>query len=389
MSAAYHLDDLKVCILEKDSALGGRVLTREKFGISYELGAIFRYDRDLLPFDFKSSSLIIEKDGIGLCKKGEVFFGDSVFNCIRNSGPGENEWKRILQFYLQEGDAASLGQDEAELINSFFRVIHPGDFNDYIDTRQRDAFIRFNTDHYSRGNRELIEEYARRIPATVVHGAEVLDVTERNERVEVTYRDTAGSGAMHARTVIVTVPAPVAAKIIVSKSTECAEFLDSVRYGQGVVVVIALKNAGLVDFSYIVATGLQANTVIKSRTFLPDVSVINIYFVAENSIAMMTLPDSEILSRAVDFIKACSIGTISDRNVMFADVYRWDMVGPVISQKPYAHWVDAMKRPSERVFLAGDYVFVDPADTMPYGMSAAIMSGRRTAAEVSQLLHSE
>jgi hypothetical protein len=70
---------------------------------------------------------------------------------------------------------------------------------------------------------------------------------------------------------------------------------------------------------------------------------------------------------------------------VFKIVKRWKNGGTIISPESYGSWSEEKIRPSERIFLAGDYTWQE----MPYGMDAAIKSGKVVADKVKEFLESE
>jgi hypothetical protein len=69
------------------------------------------------------------------------------------------------------------------------------------------------------------------------------------------------------------------------------------------------------------------------------------------------------------------MGTLAPQDVLFSDVQRWQQLGTVVSSDPYEKWTSDVLEPAPGVFLAGDYTFWD-AHRLPYGMDAAVGSGR-------------
>ena len=128
LSAAHELKAYDAVLLEKDGHLGGRILTREKDGIPYELGAVFRYED---PSIFSAGGLppyAIEKGGFGIYYKGKVFSCDDVTGCISRLGLEQRELAEIFDFrdhrYSEDlPHSDGLSQRPYEVLNAFFRII--------------------------------------------------------------------------------------------------------------------------------------------------------------------------------------------------------------------------------------------------------------------------
>ncbi|MGH8572679.1 MAG: FAD-dependent oxidoreductase, partial [Gammaproteobacteria bacterium] len=218
-------------------------------------------------------------------------------------------------------------------------------------------------------------------------GAEVLSIREAPGRVEITFRDAEGLGSLAARVAICTTPAPSARRLITSLTNDrCRVFLDSVRYGEGTVVVLAFQGADLADFAYVVTSDLLLNAVIKHRGRDGEPDLLFAYYVGEASERLSRRPTNEIVRQALDDLRQVGVGDLPDASLAFAEVRRWPAIGPVISPASYGAWNDWEARACERVFLAGDYVYVEPDDVLPFGTSEALRSGGKAARVVRDYL---
>ena len=71
----------------------------------------------------------------------------------------------------------------------------------------------------------------------------------------------------------------------------------------------------------------------------------------DESERIRNVSDERIASQTVDILRILGIGNISNENILFWNVYRWEAVGPIISEGSYGDWSDVFKRPSGRIFL--------------------------------------
>ena len=349
LTAAHALKDLDVLVLEREGRAGGRVLTRTKNGVAYDLGAVFAIDP---PDEVTAPPLVTESDRIGLFAAGRMRWGSSVDACLEGLEP--------------EARARGLG--------AFFRVIHPATLAETHPHRHQDARVKFNTRHYAAGNDAVVERLATGLGKRLRLDTEVLSIEEKSGHVEV----ATGDGVLTARAVICATTGPVARALITSLTNDrCRVFLENLRWGQGTVVALGLSGADLPDFSYVVSPDLKVNTVLKHRGVGGAPDVLLAYYVGEG-------PTD--LAQVLSDLRALKIGPIHEAQVVFTDLHRWDAVGPVISEESYGQWDAWEARACERVFLAGDYTFVDPANVMPFGTAQAMASGTRSAAQVREYL---
>ncbi len=188
LMAAYELRDWDILVLEKEGRSGGRILTRSRGGVSYDLGAVFAIDHRILPFEFKTSDLIYEDERIGLFMDGRVHYGAGVMECLCCMGIDAQDREAIRKFRVdQERDARLLPEPIYKILNAFFQVIHPGEMEEYLPHRRLDALLKHVVTHYEGGNGEFIGQFEERLGQRVRLTAEVLSVAEERGRVRVKY----------------------------------------------------------------------------------------------------------------------------------------------------------------------------------------------------------
>ena len=386
VSASYELKDKKILLLDKNDYSGGKVFTKEYEGISYELGALFAYIKECIPFNFESSALIEEKGKVGLWYKGRICYADSGEECMCKAGFTP---KQLSNFFT---DNENVSNDLHQVLNVFFRVIHPGNIEDAVTERQKDALIRFDTDHYEKGNRELIDAYLGNLMSgSVKNNAEVIEVEDKENIVKIIYRHKGEMEQVYGKTCLVSAEAPIARSIIKKINADADRFLSSVSYGGGTVVALGIHGIEFDDFSYIVNTGIPLNTIFKFQTKKDDFHVLTAYYVAEESKKLSDMSGTDILNKTVAWLEKVHPyqGTLSHDKIAFSEIYPWRMVGPVISGETYRLWTPECMRPSGRVFLCGDYQYVNAEDLMPYGMNPAIFSGRNAGNEIKKFLETD
>jgi monoamine oxidase len=274
-----------------------------------------------------------------------------------------------------------LSRSAYRLANSFFQLIHPGEIKDYLPQRRTDAFIKYVSSHYETGNGFLTQKLAE--GCSLKKNAEAISIEEKNGLVEVVFISGGKKQRMFGRAAICATPAARALKIIRRPSETCRRFLSSLRHGGGDVVAAAFKTAESPCFSYVSTPEMPTTTIVRQKG--GDSVIFLSYYMGKKAQRISSLKPAQVTREAV--INLRSAGFIGKKaKPIFTDHRRWALISHVIGQSSYATFDASSIRPSNRIFLAGDYAHVEPNSIMPYGMKAAAMSGRSAANAVRALL---
>jgi monoamine oxidase len=385
LSTAYHLRDYTALVLEATPRAGGRVLTRCREGICYDLGAVVSYEPRKVPFTFDSSELIGEYSPIGLFHDDRTHPGDSVLDCLKSALSSAPEVFREIERYATDDEEAELSPPGYELVNAFFKVIHPGEMRDYARSVHHDAFRRYYPSHYANGNEELVSAFVARVKATVQYESEVLSVEEASDSVSVTVRrEGAREEVVRARTAVLATPAGVAGRLIRIAGADCARFLSTVRYGEYTIAALGFSESHLGGLSYVVTPSLPPDMICELSGAGGAPKVILAFYGDVATRHVREYSDDEIASEALASVARVSGSRVDKSEVMFRDVQRWPVGGTIISADVYGDLNEARRRASEHVLLAGDYL--DAA--YPYGMKAAMASGKSAAELVARIIAS-
>ncbi len=395
LAATYEIQapGVKVLLLEKEKRLGGRIQTRNHNGEPYEKGALFAYSSIMVPPECgKPSPRIFNRKPVGFSLNGTVYLGRSVRLAMEkyNWSPRERE---ILEhvFKSHEVGTAFAFPHLIQVFAAFFNAIHPGELKKYLKVRWQDSLIRWPVSERKNGNSELVEFYTKCIQAGVLLNAKVLRVEETGgHRVKVTYTYKGKRRQVVSRYVVVAVPAPIANEIVMNKKPVVAEFLQSVRYVPGFVVVLFVPPGKVIDFSYVVFADGEASSVFAMPCVRKNCTKLYVYYARDRAVKMSTLPVKKAVSRTVRELKRAGVGSLSIGDVLFADTGFWQYLAPVIDAA--FERIDARGYifASEHVILAGEYAWGQPvtasAGIMPYGMYAAYRSGVAAGETVATLL---
>lgn len=385
LTAAHGLRDLDLLVLEKEDRLGGRVLTRHRGRLHYEMGATLAYSPSLLPDGEAAAVPPVRSAPIGLYHEGRMVFADSPEGCLLRAFDGRPEILESLAGFRDGGlRLADLDPTCRGALSAFFRSIHPGPMEDYAPDRQRqDPFQPWASGHHPEGNEGLVRAYASRLPSGVVTGAGVEEVEVLDDGARVAYLRGGAREEARARALVVATPAEVTRELIPTADADCAAYLESVRYAPFTVAALGVDAGALDDFLYVVSDELPANSIYRrvdpSR---PDESVLVFYYGGPQAIEAGRRSDEGIRDLSLDTVHRLGIGRIDPHSVTFCDVARWELGATVISERLLARWKPGVSRPARRVVLAGDYLMQE----FPCGMAQAVVTGWRAAMQVRRLL---
>lgn len=389
LSAAYELKDNKILLLEKEDRLGGRIWTKKADGYAYEMGALFGYVRKLFPDSSRQlGGLIKESENVGIYLGGKVYLGKNMRSAVLSAVSKRSDLEALAK--LKNGatvnQVAPLLSDEIRnVVEKSFNVIHPGDFEQYTESRKMDAFITFNTSHYAEGNRSLVDAYAEKLKKKYRTETEVTSVSKNGNIIEVKFIKDGKHDVVTTKTAVIATPATVALNIVKGMSEKSREFLKSVKYGKGVAVAVVTKKGEEPDFSYLVTPEKSFNTVFKSSSPDGKVSVYVVYFIDSFVKSHKGLNGDDYIGIALKELRSMEIGQFENKSMIKTDYYLWNDLGTIISDETYGGFNKELLKPVPGVVLAGDYTFWNKMQ-MPYGISAAFYSGKSAADEVKNFL---
>lgn len=383
LSAAYHLQERDALILEREAAPGGRIRTQKVGAHCYDVGAVLGYDREDAPRDFSPPAALKESGPIGVFFDGQLQRGESVVECLSAIIPPEStDFVNMLAVGNGTLSPTRLPQQQRNLLNAFFQVIHPGEIEEYLPAFHSHAFLRYHPQHYPDGNYGLIDAYCQRIQARFEYEATVVAITRAGERVCVAFKQHGMFHEVYARSVIVATPAPIAADLLPDLREPCRRFLNSVRYGRFTVAALGYDDFVCEqNFSYIVTPDLPMTTIYKMTFPGSRTTVFLVYYCNRASQETWQWPEGELIAHTKTCMARVGLN-IAGADQLFADVYRWEHGGTIIAPDTYVSWSSDVLHAAPGIYLAGDYLHCE----FPYGMDAAVKAGIETAQHVQRFL---
>ncbi len=377
LSAAADLSSrYNVVVLEKENRLGGRILTKEWQGIRYELGADSIASVVLPPeLALKEKSNI----PVGFVRNGTWFLESSLWKSLRKYPFIQNDLPLIHRIAVKESiDFSRLSEESRLILTSFFRTINAGSIHEFSS---RYRWLAVKTMHFPivrGGNNRYIDFLRSSVSGKIITGATVTAVVDEHEFVRIDYMHHGQHKTMRARSAVVATTASVAKKLLKNVSHISSRFLSAIRYNSGAIIVIGVQGTVSPLFRYVATPGYPFDCLSMRRH--RQFTVISAYYFTGNvhNLSLRRLK----ASTAIQLVKMGLIA--SEKDIVFSDGMFWKETEPVISDEVIHSFSPDALRPSKRVFLAGDYTFIN--DQWPYGVPIAAFSGKRAAQLVRSFL---
>ncbi len=382
LAAAHELAGAAVCVLERETHPGGRVRTQRQAGIHYELGAVFAYPAALAPAAPAPPPARLEDAPMGIHHGGRLARGQGAAACL--AALGIPDARRMCAAWASGTGLVS--PTVRRVLDACFQVIHPAPADASLPERRVDALQHFPVARRAGGNATLVASLAAPLRRTLVTGVEVTAVTDSPDEVRVDVRRDGEAAELRAHAVVCAVPAPVARSLLRTVSAPAGALLDAVAFAPGTVVVVAVDDAPRDDWSYLVTPDHAASAVIQHHVPDRGARVLHAYYVGDAARRLAAEPAAVAVAETLHMLRDVGATRAGRRALLLADVRHWPMVGPVIGEAAYGRRDPADREPSPRVVLAGDWTFGRARIDLPYGMGAAILSGRAAGRRVRHLL---
>jgi protoporphyrinogen/coproporphyrinogen III oxidase len=427
LAAAFRLQRAghPVRVLEAGDRVGGKMWTTTRDGFTFDRGPTAIFDRYVnvlgIAHDAGFDSEVVRTGGnvIGFPKPGEMHFVDSdrLFSVIKTGLLSPRSKLEMAKLFLdnrrlfkrlsyedlsiaREADVESASEYAARRVNrEVAEYIVDSTVRGVLGTRAQDVsvlefFFAFNNVigsrflHFRGGMGSYAHLVADQL-ADVTLSAQVLEVVERDDEVEVVWRDVDGSEhTERAAGCVVAVPAHPAAQIVTGLDDWRREFLRTVAYSALVSINCALRRplpdmpATWIQVPECVDDVLLGITVDHNRApgqIPAGKGFVTIYATSEHAKRLMHEPDETVIGELRPRGEKL-LGELGDTE--WIEVDRWPQV--VVESYPgyYAklHDFHVIRRQQDRlVQLAGDYFSSSNVNT-------ATSSGERAARELSAIL---
>lgn len=378
LSAAAHLEDQNVLILEKEPRIGGRVFTGHGGGPVFELGASHSWSDGNDFGDISEDSDVVRIEGpMGLYFRGSIVWCERPIECVR-ALPVEPEIISQVESCQPGGQGTPevLHPEALEILNALYMAEHPDDIRTADMKVRHRAFEPIEAVFNRGGNERLLTALIRKAHPETRLASEVTSVESTPRGVRVTYLSRGQQRMVTARRAVLAVPAPVVRRIARGTSRELDGQLAAVEYHPVVVAVIGFKGVHLPrSFSQVITAGQDSTMILNNLSVNPNEPVLRVYFGASSYGQLSSLTDEEVLKKAGDIIRTTGLLQFSDDQVLFQKLRRWDL-GTVRKSAPLPPGSPrTLSLPGNHIFLAGDYLC--PMGSV--GMDCAFSSGKAAA----------
>lgn len=413
-SAALSLESRghKVLVLEKSASIGGRVSTASHAQEAYEEGAFYNTESILEKLEigtktpavstagtFNNNSDVSRDEyqphaGVSLYHGSTLYVGKDVVSVIENAFKSISKDAKTLrnllniQHFLNSPTAQTehIGSMVFGLLQSTFSILHPGIITEYSNTRRSDSYITPTVPMYVPENSVMLVSAVERAKnIEFLFDANVKRVVTLNDRVDISYLKGDESHTVTANFCVTTAPAPATATVVDFHNTAAKEFADKSKFRKGIVVTVFLNSAEKLVCPVVVFPDEYINVVFIQRAkSTKSQRILTAYLSEGNREDIDSLSLDTIEQRLLELLAAAYPQEMSGVQVLKSYLKRWDYIGVVINDATYENFSEQKLLASPRVVLAGDYTFWN-INKMPYGVQAAIDSGKKAAKLVTDL----
>ncbi|MEA5470087.1 protoporphyrinogen/coproporphyrinogen oxidase [Spirulina sp. 06S082] len=435
LTAAFLLKEKNILVLEKETSLGGRIVSGEWEGFHYPKGTEYIGEPEgesaqlFSQLGLKAIKMPPPTDAIAY--QGSIHHGKNILDFI-DEETQEDYWRleeelSKLNDRIEDDLFSGLGDRNVTPLKQFAGYdgqtmaewlkqldIDPV-IQQYIDIENRGLFgaannelsLLFNIPEmaynlpdpeeanesevytFSRGIYELVEVLAQRLAKNVVTGAKVNQVeVNEEEEVTVSYEREGKEVLVKAKTVILSTPAPISDRLVTQGfSNKVKNALKSIQYAEYVTVNLFLRDrlwkdawtlSCLDDFFVTLYDAIRTQVDISYN----GKAVLGVYIAAKDAKdrSLLKMSDVEIVDRVLKDLEKYYPNIRSQ--VLGQDIQRFPYAFPAFSRN-YTNilevlYTDKMLQNSP-LFLAGDYLVYATLD-------GAIASGFQAAESVNEYI---
>jgi monoamine oxidase len=389
LACASELSDLKVLVLERASRCGGRIETIDLAAQRVDMGACFAVDPGVAPQGLAThpGRLVQERAVTAVCDSDGIHFGATPLDCIAASTIDNETRRQIDHFARSDQDAAALqGSHAYQLLNAQLHQVHPGELAEYDSGHQRDGLYTWYPDHWEQGNQVLTDSLLKQSNAELRLNAEVMQISERADGLEVAFRSDNEPGRISCRAAVIATTADVASSLLEHPDPQLRQWLSCTRYGSYIVVALAgAASPALAEFRSLLPADGSPAVVMQQRSFGRDLAVLLCYYCSADFAALESKTEAELVTMSKLQLAALGIPAAALDPLTESAVRRWKNAATILTSDYRRGREFAGKAGSRAVFLAGDYTCREPA--VGYGIADAVASGIDTARKVRVALN--
>lgn len=383
IAASTELDEQSSSlIIEKESQLGGRVLTHNYNNrYFYDLGAVYLLDSsyfDELPI---KDSIIDENNAIGIWSNGLIYEGYNFKTALKNY---HHKQRDLIDSIYENNTFNFKGIDPLLLnaLNTNIKSVFPGSIFDYNLPIQQYAKVRYNSSHFVKGNQAVKDKLLEHLKSEVLLNTTVKSVEEStNGGVIVTYENSGKIKMLSARKVIVSTNALVAKVIIKEQTSEFQSFINSINYAPYISIAIGIKDTiAMRKLAYVIPINKGFSAVLKQKTVDKDVTIFQLYVASEDIPLFGNMLN--LKNKAFELLH--EIWSVDSTKTLFFDEKYWPTAGVLADDHYKKDWNKFNFKASKNVFISGDYCSLRG---VPYGMIPAMQTGKEAAQKVNKELN--
>jgi len=418
LSAAHKLQDQNILVLEKASALGGRVIEGQWEGFHYAQGAEYiGPPEDDVADLFQELGLVptaVTPPADAVARNGKIHAGHAYLGFLENQNQVKDYWRlvKLLEAFESAGgggreflakdtslDAISmlewlqqqkidpLVQELIEVENRGIFGASSGDLSFYFDVQEMAWNMTYPEDadqsevySFPKGMYEVIVALKNALAGRVVTGAKVVAVEAGKSGVSVSYVSGGSLHAVQAKCAVLSAPAPLTAAMVQSGfSAAVMQTLASIPYAAYATLNLFLKERPWREAWAASCLGEYFVTIydavrLQVQPGYDGKSVLGVYLApaGKDDKYLLNAPEEEIINKSLAGLEKYfpNIGSL----LLGHDFYRFKYAFPIF-HPGYLQVLDRLRNDNSvkgPLFLAGDYMSYATID-------GAVHSGFRAA----------
>ena len=386
LSAAKHMDDLKIKILERNDYIGGRVDSGKLKSYNIETGALFPIITGL----WEKQITIKNHRGIKyITESGKVLTADTITKLLEiedydNLIEKYSSYTRPINEKLglkvknkNYGNLDILNKQQREIIEAVFQVTHCSKVQDCLKDIVPLTLNNITQPDLERCNQERLEEYFNSVRDKVDLKSKVVKIESVESDCKVKCINDGKFTTYKSKYVLVSSPPPEIFYCIEGINSESADFYSNIKYYPGSVCVLKIKGS-IPDQHLLINTHKVWSacfmTIVDEDEFILHIYIPHCRCLVKNYKSLTIKAVYESIQDYLPINSKLEDGTIK----------HWDYLSPSLNNEMIKKYFPGHYKLTPRIWYCGELANFVSKNKYTYGTTSAMNSGKSVALELKQ-----